>query len=153
VQGKPFVGSHGEILDLMLSAADRTREDVFLTNTVCCKTPDSEDPVKEALAACRPRMMEEIYLVDPVVIITLGKVATTYFLGKHRLPDVVGKMYPVELPGRVTPWKTTVLPTWHPEKILREGMSAALADDVFRHMCLGFETADIHREVAYEEID
>jgi len=79
-EGVPFVGRSGDVLDDALRDAGLAREDVRITNCVRCRPPENRDPTSEELANCRPYLDREIELVDPEVVVTLGKVPGEHLL-------------------------------------------------------------------------
>ncbi|OGO04911.1 MAG: uracil-DNA glycosylase [Chloroflexi bacterium RBG_13_56_8] len=72
-QGRPFVGAAGQFLEKLLASINLSREDVFITNVVKCRPPNNRDPMPDELAACRPYLDEQITLVNPKLIVTLGR--------------------------------------------------------------------------------
>ena len=111
--GLPFVGRSGKLLDKMLEKCfGITREKVYIANIVKCRPPDNRDPDDDEMAACRGYLEQQITLVDPVVIITLGRVASQTLLdSKERIGKLRGKKHNVG--SRV------VVPSWHPSYLLR----------------------------------
>ena len=81
-QGEPFVGRSGSVLDETLLAVGLEREAVRITNCVRCRPPENRDPTGEELENCRGYLEREIDLVDPEVIVTLGKVPSQHVLGR-----------------------------------------------------------------------
>ena len=81
-EGEPFVGRSGGVLDDALRDAGLARADVRITNCVRCRPPENRDPHSEELANCRGYLDREIELVDPAVIVTLGKVPGEHLLGR-----------------------------------------------------------------------
>jgi len=80
--GEPFVGRSGDVLDEALRDAGLARSDVRITNCVRCRPPDNRDPTAAELANCRGYLEREIELVDPAVIVTMGKVPAEHLLGR-----------------------------------------------------------------------
>jgi uracil-DNA glycosylase family 4 len=80
--GEPFVGRSGSLLDETLLEVGLDREAVRITNCVRCRPPDNRDPTDEELGNCREYLEREIDLVDPEVIVTLGKVPGEHLLGR-----------------------------------------------------------------------
>ncbi|MFQ3294005.1 MAG: uracil-DNA glycosylase family 4 [Halobacteriales archaeon] len=80
--GEPFVGRSGEVLDEQLRIAGLDRETVRITNCVRCRPPDNRDPSSEELEHCREYLSREIDLIDPAVIVTLGKVPAVHLLDR-----------------------------------------------------------------------
>jgi uracil-DNA glycosylase family 4 len=81
-EGEPFVGRSGSLLDEVLLEVGLDRETVRITNCVRCRPPDNRDPTGEELGNCRAYLEREIDLVDPEVIVTLGKVPGEHLLGR-----------------------------------------------------------------------
>lgn len=81
-QGEPFVGRSGTVLDDALRDVGLARADVRITNCVRCRPPENRDPTKEELANCRGYLEHEIDLVDPDIIVTLGKVPSQHLLDR-----------------------------------------------------------------------
>lgn len=81
-QGEPFVGRSGDVLTEKLREVGLDRETVRITNCVRCRPPNNRDPSKEELGNCRGYLEAEIDLVDPEVIVTLGKVPGEHLLGR-----------------------------------------------------------------------
>lgn len=81
-QGEPFVGRSGDVLDSALRDAGLARADVRITNCVRCRPPENRDPRQPELANCRGYLEREIAIVDPSVIVTLGKVPSEHLLDR-----------------------------------------------------------------------
>jgi uracil-DNA glycosylase len=114
VQGLPFVGAAGQLLNRLLGEIGLRREDVRITNVVLCRPPGNRDPMPDEIEACRPILTEHVSLVDPKVVCTLGNFATRVILERPvAISRVRGERYPWQ--GRV------VIPTFHPAAVLRGG--------------------------------
>ena len=111
-QGIPFVGAAGQLLSKIIEAMGMKREDVFIVNTVLCRPPDNRNPEADEVAACRPFLREQIRLVAPRVIVTLGTFAAQAIL---ETDEPISR-----LRGR---WQAAhgarVMPTFHPAYLLR----------------------------------
>ena len=117
-QGVPFVGAAGQLLNTLLGEIGLSREEVRITNTVLCRPPGNRDPMPDELESCRPYLSQQIELVDPKVIVTLGNFATRVILDRPvAISRVRGQRFP--LGGRV------VIPTFHPAAVLRGGGAAS----------------------------
>jgi uracil-DNA glycosylase len=117
-QGEPFVGAAGQLLNQMLSEIGLRRDDVRICNVVMCRPPGNRDPLPDEVEACTPWLQEQIALVEPRVIVTLGNFATRFMLDKPvSISRVRGQRFIVD--GR------TVIPTFHPAAILRGGGEAS----------------------------
>ena len=71
--GRPFVGAAGQFLNKLLAFAGLQRSNVYITNVVKCRPPNNRDPLPEEIAACRPYLDGQIELINPKVIVTLGR--------------------------------------------------------------------------------
>lgn len=120
VQGLPFVGAAGQLLNRLLGEIGMTREEVRITNTVLCRPPGNRDPLPDELEACRPYLEQHVALVDPKVVCTLGNFATRVILDR---PVAISRVR-----GQRFPWQgRMVIPTFHPAAILRSGGDASRA--------------------------
>jgi uracil-DNA glycosylase family 4 len=72
-QGRPFVGAAGQFLEELLRSINLSRRDVFIANVIKCRPPGNRDPELDELAACRPYLDQQIALIKPKVIVTLGR--------------------------------------------------------------------------------
>ncbi len=73
LQGLPFVGQAGKLLEQMLNEINIKREDIFITNVVKCRPPENRDPTEEEINICKPYLFKQIELINPQVILLLGK--------------------------------------------------------------------------------
>lgn len=116
-QGIPFVGPAGGLLTGLLAGIGLTRDDVYVANTIKCRPPGNRDPQPDEIEACRPWLSEQIELIDPRVICTLGNFATRLLLGK---PAAISRVR-----GQRFAWRGRVLiPTYHPAAVLHGGRTA-----------------------------
>ena len=116
LQGLPFVGRAGNLLDQLLTEIGMSREDVFVANTVKCRPPGNRDPLPEETAACRPYLDRQIELIEPRLVCTLGKVAMQLVTRTERgITAIHGKPEVHELGGRAV----RVYPLFHPAAALR----------------------------------
>lgn len=113
-QGEPFVGAAGRLLDAMLRAVGLAREQVFIANTLKCRPPGNRDPRADELAACRPYLERQIALVQPRLLLVVGRVAAQALLGSDEpIGRLRGRVH--QLPGHAIP----VVATYHPAYLLR----------------------------------
>ena len=117
LQGRPFVGKAGELLDKMIGALGYARREVYIANVVKCRPPDNRTPAKEEAAACLGYLRRQIELIQPKVIVTLGATPLRELLGvSEGITRVRGQWKRLELGGRSIP----VMPTYHPAYVLRQ---------------------------------
>ena len=112
LKGEPFVGRAGQLLTDIIKAMKLTREDVYIANVVKCRPPENRNPEPDELDACRPWIHQQIDLIQPKVIVTLGKFA---------LQSLTGRTYAVSTARGQ--WQEfhgiRVMPTYHPAYLLR----------------------------------
>jgi DNA polymerase len=121
VQGEPFVGQAGKLLDSMLMSIGLKRgSNVYIANIVKCRPPGNRNPEPDEIATCLPYLQRQIALIKPRLIVALGKVAATSLLGRDAtLGSLRGTMH--DLNG------TPLLVTYHPAYLLRSPAEKAKA--------------------------
>jgi len=124
--GKPFVGASGRFLDEMLTTAGMRRDEVYITNIVKYRPPENRDPTIEEKKAFWPYLLRELEIVQPKVVITLGRHA-----GKIFIPDlVISKDHGVSRTVKYNNREWLVIPLYHPAAALYNGsMRQTLIDD------------------------
>lgn len=111
LNGEPFVGSAGKLLDELLTSIGLDRSEVFIANVLKCRPPGNRNPQPAEIETCTPFLAEQVRLIDPVVIATLGNFSTKYILGTETgITQLRGKLYHVD--GR------QVVPIYHPAAAL-----------------------------------
>jgi uracil-DNA glycosylase len=118
-KGEPFVGSAGKFLDELLSRTGLSRNDVFITNIVKCRPPGNRDPLPIEIETCTPYLNRQIGIIEPKLIVTLGRHSTQYLFSKANLPfysitRAHGRAYETSIYGM----KVTIFPTFHPAAAL-----------------------------------
>lgn len=116
-QGQPFVGRSGALLvELIGEELGLSRSEIFLTNVVKCRPPANRDPRASEAIACRPFLLDEMRLVTPTVIVTVGNAATRAVLETRAgISTLRGRVHHSELAT------APVVPTFHPAAALRGG--------------------------------
>jgi uracil-DNA glycosylase family 4 len=116
LQGLPFVGRAGKLLDQLLEEVGLQRADVFVANVLKCRPPGNRDPQPDEIETCRPYLHRQIELIEPKVICTLGNFATKLLTRSQRgITGVHGRPQVHELGGRTV----RVFPIYHPAAALR----------------------------------
>lgn len=124
-QGLPFIGRAGQLLNKVLSEAPLAREDVYITNVVKCRPPGNRDPEQDEVAACMPYLKAQISLLDPRVIVTLGRHSMLRFYPEGKISKDHGRI--INIGDRV------LLPLYHPAAALRNpSLVETLRDDIRR---------------------
>ncbi len=115
VRGRPFVGKAGKIFDELLNFIKLDREDVYITNILKCRPPKNRDPLEDEIDACVPYLDKQIELLDPSVIVTLGKFSSHYILEKFRLKiDKISSIHGKEFKVSNLFSNLTIIPMYHP---------------------------------------
>jgi DNA polymerase len=115
-QGLPFVGRAGQLLNQLLEEIGMSREDVFIANVLKSRPPGNRDPQPLEIEACRPYLFEQVRLIEPKVVCTLGNFATKLLSGNPAgITRVRGTPQVHELGGRTV----FLLPLFHPAAALR----------------------------------
>ncbi len=115
-QGLPFVGRAGQLLNQMLGEIGMSREDVFIANVLKSRPPGNRDPQPLEIEACKPYLFEQVRLIEPKVVCTLGNFATKLLSGNPAgITRVRGTPQVHELGGRTV----FLLPLFHPAAALR----------------------------------
>lgn len=112
-QGRPFVGAAGQFLEQLLVSAGLSRSQVFITNMVKCRPPENRDPLPNEISACSQYLDRQIALINPKVIVTLGR----HSLGKFLPGQIISKVH-----GKPrTVGQHVVCPMYHPAAALHQG--------------------------------
>jgi len=124
-QGRPFVGAAGQFLEQLLASINLARRDVYITNVVKCRPPNNRDPQPDELSACRPYLDQQIAIIRPKLIVTLGRFSMQLaFTGVsisqvHGIPKKVGAV--------------VYLPIFHPAAALHQvRFKAAIEQDILK---------------------
>ena len=131
-QGEPFVGRAGQLLNAMLQAIGLQREQVYIANILKCRPPNNRDPRPEEVVCCEPYLMRQIQLIQPRLILALGRIAAQNLLNTE---TPIGK-----LRGKVHQFRDTGVPliaTYHPAYLLRSPLEKRKA---WRDLQLAVET-------------
>jgi DNA polymerase len=113
-QGEPFVGAAGRLLDRLLGEIGIARPDVYIGNVLKCRPPGNRDPQSDEIDACSDYLREQLRLIDPRVVVTLGNFATQLLLKRNvGITRLRGQVYPW--------WNRYLVPTFHPAAALRGG--------------------------------
>jgi uracil-DNA glycosylase family 4 len=124
MQGKPFVGRAGQLLTDIIKAMKLTRDDVYIANVIKCRPPENRNPEPDELEECRPFIRRQVEIIQPKVIVTLGRFA---------LQSLLEKSYAIS--GARGQWLDyngiKVMPTYHPAYLLR---NPAAKKDVWNDM-------------------
>lgn len=111
-QGRPFVGASGKFLDQLLAQAELTRAEVFICNVVKCRPPGNRDPLPDEIAACNAHLEKQIKIINPSIIVTLGRISMGKFIPDVKISAVHGQMQKIG--------DRFVIPMFHPAAALHQ---------------------------------
>lgn len=125
-QGLPFVGASGKYLEQLLELIDLTRKDVFITNIVRCRPPQNRDPERLEIETCEPYLDQQIALIQPRIIATLGRYSMAKFFPDGKISKIHG--VPKKEEGRL------YYPLFHPAAVLRNPALREPMEEDFKRM-------------------
>ncbi len=140
-QGKPFVGAAGKFLTELIEMAGLKRSEVFITNVVKCRPPGNRDPLPDEIMACSSYLQRQIDVIDPTVIVTLGRFSMAGWFPGERITRIHGQ--PKKFGAR------TVVPMFHPAAALHQGNLKPVIQEDFARLrsILDKATAERLREL------
>ncbi len=122
MQGRPFVGAAGDLLVELLAGIGLKREQVFITNVVKCRPPGNRDPEPQELRACNPYLEKQLQIINPKVVVTLGRFSMAKFIPNAKISEVHGQ--PMKVKGML------VIPFFHPAAALhRQSLRPVVEED------------------------
>ena len=130
LQGLPFVGQAGKLLDKLLTLSGLERKKVFITNIVHHRPPENRDPLPNEITSYGKYLDKIIEIIDPKIIITLGRFSMAKFLPDVFISQVHGKEYEVNWNNK----KIVVIPMYHPAASLRNGKILELEKQDFTNL-------------------
>jgi uracil-DNA glycosylase len=137
-QGLPFVGAAGSFLDELLKEAGLIREEVFITNVVKCRPPGNRDPQIEELDACKTYLERQISVINPDVIVTLGRVSMGQFINNGKISLIHGRKFWSH--GRM------VIPMYHPAAALHQPSLRSVVKEDFAKLPAMLTEAQTNRQ-------
>lgn len=124
-QGRPFVGAAGKFLEELLESIGLKREDVFITNVIKCRPPGNRDPLPEEIEACKPYLDRQIELLQPELVVTLGRFSMARAFPRARISRIHGQ--PRKVGGVI------YYPMYHPAAALHQpSLRRTVAEDMRR---------------------
>lgn len=123
LQGRPFVGAAGKLLDQLIESIGLKREDIYIANVIKHRPPNNRDPSPEEIEAYKPYLDAQVDIIDPLLFVTLGRFSMEFMLGSgFSISKIHGE--PKRKNGRV------IMPVYHPAAALYSGnLRPALFDD------------------------
>ena len=124
-QGRPFVGAAGKFLEELLGSIGLTRADVFIANVIKCRPPGNRDPLPEEMEACKPFLDRQIKLLQPKLVVTLGRFSMARAFPKARISHIHGQ--PRKIGG------VLYYPMYHPAAALHQpSLRSVVKEDMLR---------------------
>lgn len=111
--GKPFVGRAGKLLDKLLESINLSRKEVYITNLLKCRPPNNRDPLPNEIKACSDYLNEQLEIIAPKLIVTLGRYSLSRFFPNSSLSNVRGTLMEYK--------NISLYPVYHPAAGLRNG--------------------------------
>lgn len=131
--GRPFVGAAGKVLDELLEQAHLRRSQVYITNIIKDRPPENRDPTEEEIKLYGPFLDRQINIIQPKVIVTLGRFAMDFILDRFDLPQRGGKISELHgqfLEGQASYGTVLILPVFHPAAVIyRRAWKELLKED------------------------
>jgi uracil-DNA glycosylase family 4 len=142
LQGKPFVGASGKFLDEMLEMIGMKREDIYITNIVKYRPPDNRDPKPEEKKAFLPYLQSQLEVIQPKVVVTLGRHSMNCFLPDLQISKVHGEPKRIKLSLKEDSsdmLQVVILPLFHPAAALYNPLQRQVLIDDFAKIPLVIE--------------
>lgn len=137
-QGEPFVGRAGQLLNAMLQAVGNPRESVYIANILKCRPPGNRDPRPEEVIQCRPYLRRQIELINPRIILAVGRIAAQNLLeSEESIGRLRGKIH------RLPDFGIPVVVTYHPAYLLRKPADKSKAWDDLQLACFAFKESGL----------
>lgn len=136
LKGEPFVGAAGKFLDEMLASVSLNRDDIYITNIVKYRPPNNRDPLPEEKKAFLPYLQAQLEVIQPAILVTLGRHSTNSFLPDLQISKEHGHPKRVKLAFRSDPnrvLEVVIMPLFHPAAALYNGgLRQTLLDDFLK---------------------
>jgi len=133
IQGKPFVGAAGKFLNEMLGAAAMDRSDVYITNIVKYRPPNNRDPLPQEKAEFWPYLLRQLQIINPKIVITLGRHSMEYFLPDMKIGDIHGRPQHIAVRYDNSDHEMMIMPLFHPAAALyKRSLRQTLIDDFLK---------------------
>lgn len=125
-QARPFVGAAGKFLDELLASIGLNRRDVYICNVVKCRPPENRDPLPAEIEACKPWLEQQLAVINPKVIVTLGRFSMTRYFPGQSISRIHGQ--PRRFDGIM------VVPMYHPAAALHQGSLRRIIMEDFKKL-------------------
>jgi len=152
-EGEAYVGAIGRKVRDFYNAQNPPRGLTWMDNLVACHPPEYRQPKPDEIAACKPRIIELVNILDPDLILAMGKEAVTALTGKRDTIDALrGKFHRAVIPGRFEEFEVPVFATYHPGQFQHnpspgpKGMEALWAQDFAKAIKIAITLSEIREK-------
>ena len=143
MQGRPFVGAAGDLLVELLDSIGMKREDVYITNVVKCRPPGNRDPSSDELLACSHYLDQQVQVINPKVIVTLGRFSMTRYIPHSKISEIHGQA--IQVKGKL------VVPFYHPAAALHRPSLRSTVEEDFSKLPEMIMNAKKAPEIQFEQ--
>ncbi|MDH7507068.1 MAG: uracil-DNA glycosylase, partial [Candidatus Thermoplasmatota archaeon] len=132
IQGQPFVGRAGKILDDLFNSIKLKRNNVFITNVLICRPPKNRNPLKKEIDKCKNYLDKKIEIIKPKILVPMGNFASSYVfdkfgLKKDKISNIHGKIFEIKNAF----WNIKIIPIYHPASaIYNNNIKKILYEDI-----------------------
>lgn len=137
LEGRPFVGKAGKVLDGLLSGIGISREEVYIANILKCRPPKNRDPLKEEIIMCTPYLKKQIEQISPKIVCTFGRFSSKFVMDLFGIGE---KFYGItqsrgnEYKGNYLGKEATIFPMFHPAATTYDGKKLGLLKEDFKKL-------------------
>jgi DNA polymerase len=125
-QARPFVGPAGKFLDELLTSIGLRRADVYIGNVIKCRPPNNRDPLPGEISACTPWLDQQLEIMKPRVIVTLGRFSMSRYFPGQAISRIHGQQRRID--------DVTVVPMYHPAAALHQASLRRTIEDDFKKL-------------------
>lgn len=149
IQGLPFVGASGKLLEKLFAEIGLSREDVWIGNMIKHRPPNNRDPEPSELKVCLPFLERQLEVIRPKLVITLGRFSMNLFFPEEKIGQIHGQARFAQFGGR----KITIIPMYHPAAGLRNSQFLNSLKDDFKKIpvLLGEKKLELKKEESEDE--
>lgn len=135
IQGRPFVGRAGKLLDDLLDSIQLIRDEVFIANILKCRPPKNRNPLKKEIDMCTDYLDEQIEIIKPKIICPLGNFASSYILQKYQIePKKIGEIHGKTFKVKSSLVELKIIPLYHPAYAIYNAKSITILQNDFKNL-------------------
>lgn len=135
IQGRPFVGRAGKLLDNLLDSIQLSRDEVFIANILKCRPPKNRNPLKKEIDMCTDYLDEQIEIIKPKIICPLGNFASSYILQKYQIePKKIGEIHGKTFKVKSSLVELKIIPLYHPAYAIYNAKLKTILQNDFKNL-------------------